>query len=139
MKNSKRLTSSFGHAKKSQTTATKKRPAPISIRVSDEEREALKRAAAGRSVNSYVRERLFSNTALARTRGRAPVQDYEALARVLGLLGRSDVYTSLSALVLAIEQQKLAASGDVERDIRHACASVRAIRAELVTALGLKG
>ncbi|MGJ8628763.1 MAG: hypothetical protein ACSHXB_17515 [Sulfitobacter sp.] len=112
----------------------RKRPSPLSVRLSEDERAKLEKAAAGQSLNSYVKDRLFQGK-----RGRkGTVQDYDALARALSMLGRSDIQTRLSALLLAIETQKLVASAEAERDIRDACKNVAMIRAELVTALGLK-
>lgn len=115
-----------------------KRPAPLSIRVSKEERKALQRAAAGRSVNSYIRERIFGDQPKALERGKTQVKDYEALAKVLSLLGRSDIATRLSALIMALEMNRLELSGEAEAELRSACADVKAMRAALITALGLK-
>lgn len=112
----------------------RKRPSPLSVRLSENERAKLEAAAAGQSLNSYVKERLFAGT---RPR-KSAVQDYDALARALSMLGRSDIQKRLSALLLAIESERLVASQEVEQDIRAACATVAVIRAELVTALGLK-
>lgn len=112
----------------------RKRPSPLSIRLSDDERAKLEKAAAGQSLSSYVKERLFAGKRLRKSK----VQDCEALARALSLLGRSDLQTRLSALLLALETQRLVASVETESDIRAACTHVAIIRAELVTALGLK-
>ncbi len=112
----------------------RKRPSPLSVRLSEDERATLEKAAAGQSLNSYVKDRLFAGK---RTR-KSKVQDYDALSRALSLLGRSDLQTRLSALVLALESQRLIASPEAERDIRAACNDVAVIRAALVTALGLK-
>ena len=129
------LPNAFNSHSGSQKRQSKKRPSPLSIRLSENEREALQKAAAGRSINSYVKGRLFDTK---KGRRKAPVEDYEALARALSLLGQSNVYTRLSALLLAIEAGKLDASTDAERDIRQACATVRSIRSDLIIALGLK-
>lgn len=112
----------------------RKRPSPLSVRLSDDERAKLERAAAGQSLNSYVKKRLFAGSGSRKS----ATKDYSALARALSLLGRSDIQTRLTALLLAIEAEQLIASKDAERDIREACNTIRMIRAELVIALGLK-
>ncbi|MEM5477129.1 hypothetical protein [Pacificibacter sp. AS14] len=112
----------------------RKRPSPLSVRLSEDERAKLEKAAAGQSLNSYVKECLFAGKRPRKSK----VQDYEALAKALSLLGRSDLQTRLSALLLAIEAQRLVASSETERDIRAACNNVALIRTELVKALGLK-
>lgn len=122
------------HTPKLKPSQKRKRPSPLSVRLSGDERAKLEKDAAGQSLNSYVKERLFAGK---RSR-KGAVKDNEALARALSMLGRSDIQTRLSALLLAIEAQKLVASAEVERDIRNACKDVATIRAELVTALGLK-
>lgn len=40
-----------------------KRPSPISLRLNETELAALRKASAGRSMNGYIRERLFGNAA----------------------------------------------------------------------------
>lgn len=119
---------------KPKTPKKRKRPSPLSVRLSEDERARLEKDAAGQSLNSYAKERLLSGK-----RSRiSKVQDNEALVRALSLLGRSDLQIRLSALLLALESERLVASAEAERDIRTACADVAMIRAELVTALGLK-
>lgn len=120
----------------SKRNTTQKRPSPISIRVTDEERAELLEAANGQSINSYVRDRLFKNNRTPRRK--ALIEDYQALARVLSALGQSDTHTRLTALLLAIEAGKLEVTQDAERDVRHACFAVKTMRADLVKALGLK-
>lgn len=61
----------------------KKRPSPLSIRLNENEGRALQKVAAGRSINSYVKDLLFDGK---QGRRKATVQDYEALARALSLL-----------------------------------------------------
>lgn len=132
----------FTAAAKVSTPAKKcQRVAPLSVRVSAKERAEVERLAAGRSMNAYLRDRLFGADATpARTRrGLAPVKDYEALGRALGLLGKSDVFTALTALRLAMEEERFRVSDRTEADIRAACDAVQAIRGDLIKALGLRG
>ncbi|WHP69404.1 hypothetical protein [Phaeobacter inhibens] len=114
-----------------------KRASPISLRLNDAERKALRKAASGRSINGYIRERLFgdaaSNAALK------PVsEDHAALARVLGALGQTDVFISLAAISLALEKQQLLVSKETESSIVEACQAITDMRTDLLMALGLR-
>mgnify|MGYP001794778920 CR=1 FL=1 len=111
----------------------------ISLRVTDEEKARLERDAAGMARSAYIRERLFGGAARPRkTRGKYPVKDFEALGRVLGLLGRSGIYNSMHRLVLAIEEDRFAVDDDIVSEIRKTHATIAAMRRDLVLALGLK-
>lgn len=111
----------------------------ISLRVTAEERAKLEREAAGLSLSAYLRDRLLNGVATPRrTRGKFPVKDHEALARVLGRLGRSHLYTDLQRLLLAVEEGRVPLEKDMEAELRTACAEITAMRRDLVTALGLK-
>ncbi len=52
------LTRNFGETAKpvEKPKPSKKRPSPISLRLPDHELTALRKAAAGRSINGYIRE-----------------------------------------------------------------------------------
>ena len=117
----------------------KKRPSPISLRLSDEERARLERDAAGMSVSAYIRERLFGEGAVPRkTRGKFPVKDHQALAKVLSALGRTNLARDLGKLEWAVDNGVMTMSNESERELRKACATITAMRADLVTALGLQ-
>ena len=65
---------------------------PITLRVTDEERERLKSLAAGMSVSTYIRKCIFAGDATRRKRrSHMPVKDQEAMARALALLGASRI------------------------------------------------
>jgi hypothetical protein len=118
---------------KSQATHT------ISLRVTDEEKRRLARDSAGMSRSAYMRERLFGADAKPRkTRGMFPVKDYEALGRVLGLLGRSNLADDLGQLDFAIEQGLVKIDAPTALAIKMACVDIAAMRADLIIALGLK-
>lgn len=116
---------------------SKKRPSPISLRLNENELASLRRAAIGRSVNGYIRECLFGNAGASETT-KPVAEDYEALARVLGALGRTDVYTNLAVISLALEQNRLRVGTSTERAITEACRAIIEMRADLLLALGLR-
>lgn len=117
----------------------KDRPVYVSLRVSPEEKARLKRDAAGMSISAYVREQVFGNAARPRrTRGKFPVKDYAALAKVLRALGRSNLAQDFDALSWAVDSGSLHLDPESARALRQACADVSAMRRELIIALGLK-
>lgn len=123
-----------------EATAAKDTPTQtISFRVTEEEKTRLHRDAAGTSRSAYIRERLFGEQAKPRkTRGKFPVKDYEALGRVLGLLGRSGIFHNMHRLMLAIEEGRVAMDDGIVAEIRQTHSDIKAMRHDLVQALGLK-
>lgn len=116
-----------------------KRPAPLSLRLSAEERARLERDAAGLSLSAYIKERLFAADAPRRiTRGKAPVKDHQLLGRLLGQLGSSRVANSLNQLAQAAHAGSLPLTPDVELSLKHACADIAAMRNALMQALGMQ-
>ena len=117
----------------------RERPVYVSLRVTPEEKARLVRDAAGMSLSAYVRERIFGEAARPRkTRGKFPVKDHEALARVLRALGRSNLARDFDALAWAVDGGSVRLDPESARALRQACADIAAMRRELITALGLK-
>lgn len=126
-----RATAKTGIKKKSA------RPVPLSIRVSDAEREELRVAAKGASLNAYIRSRLFDDKGRTRTsRRRQPVKDHAALARALALLGALDLGQSLRELSNAAQTGALDVDAETEAELCVACAAVLAVKSDLMRALG---
>jgi hypothetical protein len=119
-------------------SSAKKRPAPLSIRLTEEERAYLKRKAGKKSVSAYVRDKALGEAANARNPVQSPKVDYEMLGRILGILGKSELSKNLCLLAVAAEHGALIVDEDVEADLKAACADVREIRLLLIRALGLR-
>ena len=120
--------------------AEPKKQAPrITIRVTDEELEKLKKAATGVSISFYIRKKLFGkDVALRKTRSRVPVKDQEALAQVLGLLGQTHFANNLNQIAYEANCGSLLMDEETENEIKLACAHIAWIRIKLIEALGLK-
>lgn len=133
------LSRMFANSSKSppKVVSRKKRPSPVSLRLNDPELAALRRAAAGRSINGYIRERLFGDAATIAV-SKPVAEDYAALARVLGVLGKTDVFTNLAAISLAVEQHRLQTNKETEHSIIRACKAIIDMRTDLLIALGLR-
>lgn len=113
-------------------------PALLSVRLTAEERSRLAREASGLSLSAYARWRLFDSTSPPpRTRGKAPVKDQAALARVLALLGQSRIASNLNQLARAAHTGALPIEDELARDLREAVDHIAAIRRALIDALGL--
>jgi hypothetical protein len=117
----------------------RKKSAPrITLRLSEEELNRLQDVAAGMTLSAYVRERLFGKTAsLRKVRNPSPVKDQQALARVLGLLGQSEIAASLRTLAYEARCGSILLDDVTFAKIDAACAHVANMRLHLVSALGL--
>lgn len=121
----------------------KKRPVPLSLRLTPEERAQLEKDATGMSLAAYIRARLFDGPSGkrrqigVRTRGRNSIKDRQAIARALGTLGESEIARSLNELRNAAKSGSLILDTQTEKELREACAAVSAMRADFIKALGL--
>ena len=114
------------------------RPAPLSLRLTPEDRQRLERDAAGMSLGSYIRWRLFDpDTPPPYKRGKAPVKDHQALSAALAKLGQSRIASNLNQLAKLAHSGSLVLTPEIEADLRDTVAHVGAIRSLLVEALGL--
>ena len=113
-------------------------PPPFSLRLSDEQRAQLEKAAAGMSLGEYVRSRLFNgDVPVRRTRCKFPVKDHQTLGQLLGQLGRSRLSNNLNQLAKASNSGSLPLTPETEAALRRACAEIHQMRQDLISALGL--
>lgn len=114
-----------------------KYPAPFSIRFTFEERARLDAARGRSSLAVHIRERLFGDEVSPRRKpGNSPIKDAEALGRVLGALGGSRLSNNLNQLAKAVNTGSLPVTPQTEADLVEACQEVKALRTELLRALG---
>lgn len=117
---------------------TRKRQAPFSLRLTFEQRARLEADAAGMSLAAYIHWRLFDpDQPPPRQRGKAPVKDHEAIARIIGLLGQSRIANNLNQLAKQANLGTLPVTPDTESALADAAADIAAMRQMLVKALGL--
>lgn len=115
-----------------------KRLAPLSLRLTLEERAQLERDAAGHSLGSYIKARLFADESASADRRQLPVRDQRTIAQMLAQLGRSELAVSLRDLADAARSGSLECDPDVRSLLLASCADIQFIRSVLVAALGLK-
>lgn len=114
-----------------------KYPPPFSLRLTFEERARLERDAAGMSLGAYIRSRLFGDDVPPRrTRGKFPVKDKAALAKVLAVLGASRLSQNLNQLARSVNIGALPVTPETDAELREACRAVADMRDELLRALG---
>jgi len=115
------------------------KPCPFSLRLTFEERARLEREAGGEPLGAYIRSKLFDGLPSPESsRSKRPVRDRQALANVLGELGKSRIANNLNQVAKALNTGTLAVTPETEAAIREACAGVVWLRRTLLEALGLK-
>lgn len=110
---------------------------PFSIRLTDSEKDTLRKKAGSTPLGIYIREAIL-DAAPRQQRPQAPIKDGEPLGRILGLLGQSHLSSNLNQLAKAANQGSLPVTTETEADIRQACADVIEMRLLLLRALGLQ-
>ena len=117
-------------------------PAPFSLRLTPEERRELQDRAGRQPLGVYIRERLFADQGEKGKRKRATrrpaVQDEQALAQVLALLGQSRLASNVNQLARAANTGSLPISPDIEAALCAASADVATIKTLLMRALGIR-
>lgn len=90
-----------------------------------------------KSLSAYIRHQLFGDdTAPRKKGGTSPVQDADALARVLGALGQSRLSANLNQLAKAVNMGTLPVTPETEAELSAACRDVSEMRVDLLRALG---
>lgn len=114
-----------------------KAPSPLTLRLTIEERETLKRQArdSGLSVSAYVRSRVFRKSGQRTTH---PAKDRVELARMLGLLGQSEIADNLNVLADEATSGSLLFDEETQVKIQAAYDHVCFMRECLIAVLGLR-
>lgn len=129
--------SAFADAASKQPSKAK-RPSPVSIRFSADELERLKAEAGSRSLNGYIRRRLFGSSAKTRRAPSSARPDIALLSKILRNLGSWDLTWALKELELGVDEGMVLLDVETCSALRGACADIAAMRTELTRALGLR-
>ncbi len=124
----------------SPTKSEKRTPPPFSLRLTFEERARLESEAGDMPLGTYIRSRLFDRPATDRRprQIKRPVKDKQALASLLGELGKSRIANNLNQLAKAANSGSLLLTSETEKSLQEACAGVQWLRTTLMQALGLQ-
>lgn len=125
-------------AEKPPRRERKKRPAPFSLRLSADERARLAAEAAGAPLGSYIRAKLLGGAPIRTRRTGLAVEDRQALAQILALLGKARLASNLNQLAHAANIGALPVTPDLEAELFACLGEVRDLRRLLLAALGLK-
>jgi hypothetical protein len=120
----------------SNPSSPKKRPAPLSIRLSETERRSLTERAGETALSAYVREQIFGEAASGRRSPRAVSVDRARAAQILSLLGETRISNNLNQLARHAHTGSLIFDDETRRDLKEACATVGQVRDLLMQALG---
>lgn len=113
-------------------------PAPFSLRLTEAERAALEAQAGDQPLGAYIRARLLADAGEPRRKGRRPVKDDAALARLLAELGKARLANNLNQLAKAANTGSLPITPDTVQAILTACQDVKVMRVCLLAALGFR-
>lgn len=115
------------------------RPAPFSLRLTDNERQKLEAQAGSMPLASYIKSVVLASDAPKyRKRSKPPVADQQLLAEILARLGASRTANNLNQIAKGLNQGTLVIDPDLEAELKQACAEVAWMRATLMSALGVK-
>ena len=128
------------HAPHSDNRAARTgRPAPFSIRLSAAQRERLAAEAKGAPLGAYIKAKVLGTSPLSLRRAGISIEDRQALAQALALLGRSHIAGNLNQLAHAANIGVLPMTPETEEELRETMRAVRSIRTLLLRALGMRG
>lgn len=117
-----------------------KKSKPFSVRLTPEERALLETRAGALSLGEYIRECLLGKQRRKSksSRNQFPTKDKQALAKVLALLGRSSLGSSMNKLADAARLGSLPVSEETEQLLQRACADIATIKSLIMKALGIQ-
>ncbi len=110
-------------------------PPPVSVRFTAEERAQLRRDSGDATLSAHIR---WCALKKGGPRKNTPIKDKESIARVLGLLGESRIANNLNQIAKQAHDGSLLLDEETSTKIRAAYSYVRAMRRELMNALGLR-
>lgn len=115
------------------------RPAPFSLRLTQDERAALEAKAGSMPLASYIKSVVLASEAPTyRKRRKPPVAEQQLLAQVLAKLGQTRTANNLNQIAKGINQGTLVIDEELEADLNAAMAEVAWMRVTLMQALGMK-
>lgn len=125
----------FNKIASAKVEAKSKREAPFSLRLSFEEKAALKKMAAGEPLGAYIKAVLFDEAQTGVRREKGSAQDSKAVGRALGELGKSRLSQNLNQLAKVVNMGALPVTPETEAEIQEACRAVKDMRDAMMRAL----
>ncbi len=123
-----------------RVTFKRKRPAPFSLRLSDEERETVEARAGSMPVGAYIKSVILAEDAPRyRKRRKMADADQQLLAEILARLGATRTASNLNQIAKHLNQGTLVIDDELAADLQKAVIEVVWMRTTLMQALGVKG
>lgn len=113
-------------------------PAPFSLRLSDAEREALDKMAAGKPLGQFIKDAIFGQGFRPLAPQESQISDKQILAKLLGALGQSRISANINQLARAANSGSLPVNQEVLKSLNEAAAAVLWMRDCLIKGMGLK-
>lgn len=130
--NNSSIKDSYNHSSKQM----REKLYPMSFRVTAREKARIKSYAGDVSVSKYLREAALKG---ATSRRKTDISiKADMAARILGMLGQSELLSNLNKIAEAADQGALPVTDELTQELHGACAMVLAIRLDLIEALGIK-
>lgn len=123
-------------AKPSSKSKRRKRPPPLSVRFSDEEKAALREKAGDKPLGRYIREMALSEIVLPRKKNQLFCAGEKAISRLTAKLGQSRISSNLNQIAKHANMGNLVEDDELIEDLNEACAHIAEIRSTLLKALG---
>ena len=111
---------------------------PFSFRITPSEKERLKALAGNEYVSDYIRRVALNGNTNPRKTSRKPRIDDAKFAQLLGALGASRLSANLNQIAKGANLGTIPLTEDLTDELAQACADVRAMRHDLISALGLR-
>ncbi len=112
---------------------------PFSLRLSLEEREALKALAGNVPLGQFIKDQIFKESGLRpQPRRGIAIQDRQLLAQILGALGQSRMSSNINQLAKAANSGSLPVNQETLEALQDAVASIQWVRDTIIKAMGLK-
>jgi hypothetical protein len=115
-----------------------KNPAPLSVRLTQAERDALLVRAGGQTLSAYVKRVLFDETLPPPRGGGLTVANRTLLAHLLATLGGSRIAPNLAVLADEANSGNLFADAETVERINEALDDVRLMHNALMRGLGMR-
>ena len=113
-------------------------PSPFSVRLNNQEREELKKLAAGQPLGQFIRDAIFLRGMRPALSRKASIVDQKLFAQLLGAIGKSRISQNINQLARAANSGSLPVNKDVVEGLNDACDAIRWMRTTLIKAMGLK-
>lgn len=135
-----KLHTDFIASSEKKPTRRKKRPAPLSLRLSPDEREQLEHMAGNIPISTYIKGRLFAanDNTPPDMHDYTPVTEKQLLAKILGMLARMEIFLTIKGLLKIMESGQATLKPETEDALQAACNDISAIRRDLIKAQGIK-